>query len=135
MTRGPDPDDELLRLIAKQRKVYDRIGLVYCPIIKCKKKVRFNIKGFRHLHIDGQEKYRTKDIATERLELLQYAVGVVEHCRILNTDSYKAPDTGSGKDETYYNLYARVGPRQIRVMVTIRVIGGGDPHFYGIRRD
>ena len=135
MTHGPNPDDELLRLIAKQRKIYDRIGLVGCPIIKSRKKVRFNIKGFRHLHIDGQDKYRTKNIATVRLELLQYAVGVVEHCKILKTDIYEASETSSGKSETYYNLYARVGPRQIRVMATIRIVGGGDPHFYGIRRD
>lgn len=133
MTRGPNPDDELLRLIAKQRKIYDRIGIVHCPIIK--KKVRFNIAGFRHLHIDGKGKYRTKKIATERLELMQYAIGVIEHCKILKTDHYKPPDTASGKPETYYNLYSKVGPRQVLVMVTVRVIGGSDPHFYGIRRD
>jgi len=133
MTRGPNPDDELLKLIARQRKVYDRIGIVHCPIIK--KKVRFNIAGFRHLHIDGKGKYRTKHVAISRLELLQYAVGVVEHCKILNTDIYEASETASGKSETYHNLYARVGPRQIRAMVTVRIVGGGDPHFYGIRRD
>lgn len=133
MTRGPNPDDELLRLIAKQRKIYDRIGMVHCPILK--KKVRFNIAGFRHLHVDGKGKYRTKSIATSRLELLQFAIGVVEHCKMLKTDEYNAPDTASGKKEVYYNLYAKVGPRRVNVMVTIRQIGGGDPHFYGIRRD
>lgn len=133
MTRGPNPNDELLALIAKQRKIYDRIGVVHCAIIK--KKVRFNIAGFRHLHVDGMRKYRTKPVATSRLELLQYAVGVVEHCKILRTDIYPAAETSSGKPETYFNLYAKVGPRQIMVMVTIRIVGGGDPHFYGIRRD
>ena len=133
MLKKLGPDDELLRLIAKQRKVYDRIGIVYCPIIR--KPVRFNISGFRHLHVDGQGKYRTKSIATERVGLMQYAVGVVEHCKILKTDSYDASNTSSGKNECYYNLYAKVGPRQVKSMVTIRQIGGGDPHFYGIRRN
>lgn len=125
--------DPLLLLIAKQRKLYDRIGVANCPIIK--QKVRFNIAGFRHLHIDGQGKYRTKKISTERLELLPYVVGLVENCKILKTDQYKAEETASGKSEIYYNLYGKVGPRQVRVMATIRTVGGGDPHFYGIRRD
>lgn len=126
-------EDAFLVLIARQRRFYDRIGIVHCPIIK--KKVRFNIHGFRHLHIDGKGKYRPKHVARARLELLQYVVGVVQNCKILKTDNYKPSESASGKPETYYNLYSKVGPRQLKVMVTIRIIGGSDPHFYGIRRD
>jgi hypothetical protein len=133
MTKVPSQDDELLILIAKQRKVYDRIRIVNCPIIK--NKVRFNIAGFRHLHTDGRGHYRPKNQAVERLELFRYAVGVVENCRILRTDIHEPHETESGKREVYYNLFARVGERQIKVMLVIRAVGNGDPHFYGIRRN
>lgn len=126
------PDIELKLLIAKQKKLYLKLLPVFSPALR--KDVNFSMAGFRHLHTDGRGHYRGTRDAKTRLSLLEYAPNVISQARMVKTDIKSTDETSSGKKETYYELYCKVGIVHRRtVVVTVRVIGNGDPHFYGMR--
>lgn len=126
-----DPNIPFKELIKLQRKAYKKLIPVRCALLK--KDIVFNFHGFEHLHVDGRKTRRTEKDARARLMLLEHAPSVISQARMMKEDIKKPEETFSGKKEIYHELYAKVGVSQATVVVTIRTVGNGDPHFYGIR--
>lgn len=126
-----DPNITLKELIAKQRKLYKQFVPVKCYILN--EMVTFTFAGFEHLHTDGRKRRRGEKSARARLMLLEHAPAVVSQARFVKKDFRAAKETFSGKDEMYYELYSKVGIKQVAVVLTLRKVGDGALHFYGIR--
>lgn len=126
-----DPNIDLKELIKKQRKLYKTFVPVSCYILN--EPVTFTFAGFEHLHMDGRKKRRGEKSARARLMLLEYAPAVISQARFVKKDFKPAKETFSGKDEIYYELYSKVGVKQVAVVLTLRNVGDGSLHFYGIR--
>lgn len=118
----------LKQLVAVKRKEYKQFGPVYCPILK--ETVQFTFDGFEHLHVDGRKKRRPDGDARARLMLMSYAPGAIVGAKWLYTDK---PKIVNGKIAQHYELVTRVGIYSTKVIVTIRKLGDGHTHFYGIR--
>lgn len=61
---------------------------------------------------------------------MEYAPGVILGARFIKEDK---PKMKRGKVAIHYELYGKVGKNDARVVVTIRKLGDGNLHFYGIR--
>lgn len=123
--------DDLYALRAKQKKLYRTFVPVRAHMLR--KDVSFNKAGFDHLYKDGRGHYRNKSDAKNRLELLEYAPLVLAQSKIIKEEIKPESDTWSKKKEVYYTFYHKVGAVQMPVAATVRIVGNGDPHFYGIR--
>lgn len=121
----------LKELISRQRKLYATLQPVKCPPLR--KTVVFNMKGFEHLHMDGRKRRRNNKDARARLLLLEHVPKVIAEAKIMKTDYKTSKETYSRKEEVYHELYQKVGRNQALVVVTLRTIGNGFTHFYGIR--
>lgn len=126
-----DPSTPLKELIRIQRKLYKTFVPVRCYILN--KEVVFTFAGFEHLHMDGRKRRRGDKNARSRLLLLDHAPAVIAQARFMKKDIKLETESFSGKRELYYELYSKVGPKQIAVVLTLRQIGNGALHFYGIR--
>jgi hypothetical protein len=126
-----DPNLSLKDLIQCQRKVYKKLLPVWCPMLR--KDVKFNAQGFEHLHMDGRKHRRGEKNSRARLLLLEHAPAVISQARFMKEDIKPPEKSHSGKTEVYHELYAKVGVKQVAVVLTLRTIGNGDTHFYGIR--
>lgn len=126
-----DPKLSIKELVAIQRKLYKTFVPVHCYILN--EEVVFTFAGFEHLHMDGRKKRRGQKSARARLMLLEYAPAVISQARFVKKDLKSKTETYSGKDEIYYELYSKVGIKQIAVVLTLRQVGDGSLHFYGIR--
>ena len=125
-----NPNLSLKELIALQRKNYKKFVPIRCYILN--KEVAFTFAGFEHLHMERGHR-RGEKSARARLLLMEHAPAVITQARFMKKDIKLAPDTHSGKDEVYYELYSNVGQKQVSVVCTLRQIGNGRLHFYGIR--
>lgn len=126
-----DPSLPFKDLIDSQRRIYKRFVSVDCYILH--KKVKFTAQGFEHLHMDGRKKRRGEKDARSRLMLMEHAPSVITQARFMKKDAKSAKATYSRKPEVYYELYSKIGMKQINVIMTLRIVGDGDLHFYGIR--
>jgi hypothetical protein len=126
-----DNSMSIKQLVATQRKLYKTFVPVRCHILK--EEVNFNFAGFEHLHSDGRKKLRVEKDARARLLLLEHAPTAITQSRFVKEDIKSSSETYSGKVEKYYELYAKVGIKQMSVVATVRRIGEGSLHFYGIR--
>ena len=118
-------------LRTKQKKLYKTFVPMNCYILR--KEVAFNAIGFEHLYKDGRGHYRNILSATARLNLLEYVPTVISQSRMVKEDIKSPSETTSGKVEKYYVLYYKIGSSQMNVVVTLRTVGNGSLHFYGIR--
>ena len=126
-----DPSTPLKELIKMQRKLYKTFVPLRCYILN--KEVVFTFAGFEHLHSDGRKRRRGEKDARSRLLLLDHAPAVITQARMMKKDTKLETESYSGKREYYYELYSKVGPKQIPVVLTLRQVGNGALHFYGIR--
>lgn len=126
-----DPSITLKALIIRQRKLYKTFLPVKCYILN--QDVSFTFAGFEHLHMDGRKRRRTEKDAKARLLLLEHAPSVITQARFMKKDAKQEHESFSGKREVYYELYSKVGPKQIVIVLTLRQIGNGALHFYGMR--
>lgn len=131
MTNYIDPTLSLKDLISLQRKRYKQFVPVNCHMLN--ETVFFTFAGFEHLHMDGRKKRRGEKSARSRLMLMEHAPAVITQSRFMKKDLKEANETYSGKNEEFYELFSRVGIKQVAVIVTLRRVGQGDLHFYGIR--
>jgi hypothetical protein len=118
-------------LIRKQRKLYKTFVPVECRMLN--REVIFNMQGFEHLHMNGRQHRRTDGDARMRLHLLEYAPTIITQSRFVKTDTKQPKETYSGKQEVYHELYFRVGAKRSPVVLTLRTVGTGHTHFYGMR--
>lgn len=118
--------EEFYKLRSSSKKIYTgfKQSPVYCRALNAD--VSFNAAGFEHLFKDGRGHYRPIIEAKKRLGLIKYAPIVIKNCQWFIKDDSKTPNI-------YYKLYGRVGANLRSVVVTIRKIGNGNLHFYGIR--
>lgn len=118
--------EEFYKLRSSSKKIYASFkqSPVYCKALDAD--ISFNAAGFEHLFKDGRGHYRPMIDARKRLELIKYAPNVIKNCQWFIKDKSKTPDI-------YYKLYGRAGEGLRNVVVTIRKIGNGNLHFYGIR--
>lgn len=126
-----DPDISLKELIRTQKKMYKSFVPMHCYALR--KEVTFNAKGFEHLHMDGRGHRRGEKDARARLLLLEHAPVVISQSKFSKTDIKTPQETYSGKQEIYHELYCKVGVNSVLVVVTLRTVGSGNIHFYGIR--
>ncbi len=126
-----DPNLSLKDLIKYQREVYKKFVPVQCYILR--QEVRFTATGFEHLHMDGRKHRRGEKSARARLLLMEHAPNVISQARFMKKEVKETNETYSGKKEVYYELYSKVGVNQVSAVVTLRIVGDGDLHFYGIR--
>lgn len=126
-----DPNLSLKELAKQQRKLYKTFVPVKCYLLN--KEVSFTFAGFEHLHMDGRKRRRGEKNARARLLLLEYAPAVITQARFMKKDVKLEHESYSGKKELYYELYSKVGAKQIPVVLTLRQIGNSSLHFYGIR--
>lgn len=119
---------ELRDLVALKRKEYKKFPPVHCYMLR--ENVSFTFDGFEHLHMNGQGKRRSNNDAYNRLLLMEYAPGVILGARFVKEDK---PKMKRGKVAVHYELYGRVGRNNASVVVTLRKLGNGGLHFYGIR--
>jgi hypothetical protein len=64
---------------------------------------------------------------------MEHAPNVISQARFMKKEVKETNETYSGKKEVYYELYSKVGVNQVSAVVTLRIVGDGDLHFYGIR--
>jgi hypothetical protein len=126
-----DPTLSLSELIKRQRKLYKTFVPVKCYMLN--REVVFTFDGFQHLHQDGRNRRRGEKSARARLMLLDFAPAVITQARFMKKDLKEPNETYSEKKEIYYELLSRVGPKQVAVVLTLRQVGDGSLHFYGIR--
>lgn len=126
-----DPKLSFKELIIAQRKMYKNFVPVKCYLLN--KEVVFTFVGFEHLHMDGRKKRRGEKNARARLFLLEYAPSVISQARFMKKEVKSPQETFSGKEEVYYELYSKVGINQVAIVLTLRIVGDGALHFYGIR--
>lgn len=126
-----DPSLSLKELVARQYKLYKTFVPVKCYLLNTE--VAFTFAGFEHLHMDGRKRRRGEKSARARLMLLDFVPSVITQSRFLKKDVKLSSESFSGKHEVYYEIYSKVGPKQVSVVVTLRKIGDGQLHFYGIR--
>lgn len=115
-------------LISLKRKEYKSLPPVRCYMLR--EEVHFTFDGFEHLHMDGQGSRRSNQDAYNRLLLMEHAPGVILGSRFIKEDK---PKMKKGKVAIHYELYGRVGKNSASVVVTVRKLGNGKLHFYGIR--
>lgn len=115
-------------LIALKRREYKKLPPVHCYMLR--ENVCFTFDGFEHLHMDGQGSRRTNDDAYKRLLLMEHAPGVILGSRFIKEDK---PKMKKGKVAVHYEVYGKVGKNNASVVVTLRRLGEGNLHFYGIR--
>lgn len=118
----------LSELVDLKRREYKKFPPVQCYMLR--ETVQFTFDGFEHLHTDGQGKRRPNAEAINRLLLMEHAPGVVLGARFIKEDK---PKMKQGKVATHYELYGKVGTKSVNVVVTLRKLGNGHLHFYGIR--
>jgi len=126
-----EPDIDLKKLIWRQKKLYKTFIPVWCMVVN--RTVKFNMQGFEHLHVDGRKHMRPEADAKKRLFLLKHAPKIITQSRMVKVDIKQGHQTFSGKREVYHELYMKVGANRPAVVVTLRTIGAGDTHFYGMR--
>lgn len=80
--------------------------------------------------MDGQGSRRNNNDAYKRLLLLEHAPGIILNARFVKEDK---PKIKRGKVAVHYELYGKVGSNNRSVIVTLRKLGEGNLHFYGIR--
>lgn len=114
-------------LIKLKRKEYKKLQPVICYMLK--ETVYFTFDGFEHLHMTRGHR-RGGDDAYNRLLLMDYAPQIIMCSRFIKEDK---PKMVGGKVALHYELYGRVGKNNRNVIVTLRKVGEGDLHFYGIR--
>ena len=115
-------------LVKLKRKEYKRFTPVNCYMLK--ETVYFTFDGFEHLHMDGKGHRRTTKSAYSRLLLMEYAPSIIMGSRFIKED---APKMKRNKIAVHYEVYGKVGRNDMPVVVTLRKIGEGRLHFYGIR--
>src|SRR5690242_5912968 len=106
-----DPNIPFKELIVRQRKLYKTFVPVKCYLLN--REVTFTFAGFEHLHTDGRKHRRGEKSARARLMLLDHAPAVITQARFLKKDVKLPTESFSGKHEVYYELYSKVGPKQI----------------------
>lgn len=115
-------------LVRIKRKEYKHLKHTYCYMLRSD--VHFTFAGFQHLHIEGGGSRRGEKSAYSRLLLMEYAPLVISSSRFMKEDK---PKMKNGKVAVHYELYGKVGKNNANVVVTIRRLGEGNLHFYGIR--
>jgi len=118
----------LKQLIALKRKEYKKLPPVQCYMLR--ETVYFTFDGFEHLHMDGQGGRRGESDAYNRLLLMEHAPGVILGSKFIKEDK---PKLKNGKVAVHYEVYGKVGRNDANVVVTLRKLGNGRLHFYGIR--
>lgn len=117
-------------LIKLRKKEYKKFSPVQCYMLK-KETVYFTFDGFEHLHMDGQGSRRDNEDAYSRLLLMEHAPHVITNSRMIKEDK---PKIKKGKVAIHYELHGKVGRNNLNVVVTLRKLGNGGLHFYGIRQ-
>lgn len=126
-----DPQMPLKDLVKAQRKLYKKFVAVHCPLLHID--IQFTFDGFQHLHMHGRNRRRGERDARTRLLLMEHAPNVISQARMMKRDIKKPEETHTGKRIIYHELYCRVGMNQATVVVTLRKVGNGATHFFGIR--
>lgn len=119
---------KLSELVDLRRREYKKLPPTQCYMLR--ETVKFTFDGFEHLHTDGQGKRRPNAEAINRLLLMEHAPGVISGARFIKEDK---PKVKHGKVAVHYELYGKVGRNNANVVVTLRKLGKGHLHFYGIR--
>lgn len=118
----------LKQLIALKRKEYKKFPPVQCYMLR--ELVYFTFDGFEHLHMDGRGKRRSSNDAYNRLLIMDHVPSIILSSRFMKEDK---PKIIKGKVAIHYEVYGKVGNNNAKVVVTLRRIGDGNLHFYGIR--
>ena len=126
-----DPNMPLKDLVKLQRKAYKKFVTVRYPLLHID--VQFTFDGFEHLHMHGRNRRRGEKDARKRLFLMEHAPNVISQAKMMKRDVKKPEETHAGKRIIYHELYCKVGMNQTMVVVTVRKVGNGATHFFGIR--
>lgn len=129
--------DEFEKVKDDAEKLYETIGLIYCPYFA--EKISFNAKGLRHLKFKSDQQARAQKDQYPRLKLLRLAPQVLNKSHTLQgiweTKQFERNKENSQwkyimKEVIFYEFIAVL--ENVRVKVIIKEVVGGEKHFWSI---
>ena len=125
------------RMKIEAEAFYSTIQGVFCPYFK--EKIRFNVKGLKHLKFKSDRQARPNKDQYARLKLLRFAPEVLRKSNtvqdIWEIKRFEGQKTNSRwehvlKDVRFYGFIAVL--EKVRLKVVIKEVIGGEKHFWSV---